>query len=140
MTRKPTWSLLLALAVSACGQHEGAAKACTPPRDYWQSPHFIGGLAVPIAQVTLDHSNRLYLSGKPISARQLSVELDKINKVTAPDLQVFLDTEMGADCAMLDAVRDQIDRSLNCRASGRCAEGSRTVWKEWPIPPGTPPS
>jgi hypothetical protein len=138
--RKPGWHLLLALAVSACGRQEEPAKACTPPRDRWQSPHFIGGLEVPIVQITLDHRNRLYLSGKPITARQLAVELGEINKITSPDLQVFLDTEMGANCAMLDAVRDQIDRSLNCKASGRCAEGSRTVWKEWPIPPGTPPS
>jgi hypothetical protein len=132
--------LLLALALSACGRQKVTAKACTPPRDYWQSPHFIGGLDVPAALVSLDHQNHLYLWGKPITARQLSSELNKINKVTNPDVPVFLDTEMGADCAILDAVRDQIDRSLNCEASGRCAEGSRIVWKEWPIPPGTPPS
>jgi hypothetical protein len=88
----------------------------------------------------LDHRDQLYLGGEPITRRQLSAELEQINKVTGPDMPVFLDTEMGADCAILEAVRDQIDRSLSCKTSGRCAEGSRTVWKKWPLPAGAAPS
>lgn len=134
----PMFVVLLALA--ACAKAPVADKACTPPRDYWQKPHFIRGLDPLSLQVTIDHQNQIYLSGKPISQTELKKQLTHVASIDNPVVDVFLETEMGADCEVLKTVRDLIDQSMNCRQSGQCAEGSRTVWNEWPPPPGSPAS
>lgn len=53
---------------------------------------------------------------------------------------VFLETETGTPCALIEAIRDELDRRLRCRDEGRCAEGIWRVWQDMPLPPGTPPS
>ena len=142
MIRTSAGLLLFALALPSCQRRPEAeqTKACTAPRTYWQQPHFTGGLETLVGQVSLDHRSQVYYAGKPVSLDQLSARLNAANKVTNPDLIILLDTEMGADCAILDSVRNRIDRAMNCKTSQRCAEGSRTVWNALPVPPGTPPS
>lgn len=134
-------SLLVASLVALCGcDSEPPSRACTPPRDYWQKPHFIGGLEPVRFQVTVDHQSRVDIGGRKASMDELAKHLALVAAIQNPAPQVLLDTEMGAECRTIEAVRHQIDRSMNCRTSGQCAEGSRTVWMELPLPPGTPPA
>ena len=144
MARWPALALLIVASLAGCEGREGrlptATRACTPPREYWQKPHYIGGLIAPYTRISLDHQNHVFMSGKLATPQQLTAELEKLYAVTNPDMPILLDTEMGADCAALEALRNKIDRAMKCRASGRCAEGSFVVWMETPPAPGTPPS
>lgn len=91
-------------------------------------------------QVSVDHNSYVYVQGHRVSVGALEKQLRGAAAIHNPDVIVALDTEMGASCEMLDRVRDAIDRAMDCRDSGGCAEGSRLVWKNWPMQPGTPPS
>jgi hypothetical protein len=125
---------------SACNQQQPPSVACTAPRGYWQKPHFIGGLEMPKLEVTIDHDSFIYVKGQRVTLAQLESQLRRAATIHNPDVGVALDTEMGASCKTLEEVRDIVDRTTNCRQSGRCAEGSRVVWMNWPSPPDTPPS
>jgi len=136
-------SLIAALSVGAllgCDSHPKIDRACTAPRGYWQQPHNIDGLERPYAQVSIDHASSLYLQGRRIGVGELEKQLRTAASIHSPEIDVFLDTEMGADCRTVEATRDLIDRTMNCRSSNQCAEGSREIWRNWPAPPGTPPS
>ncbi len=59
----------------------------------------------------------------------------------SPEPVTLLETEMGAPCALVERVRDEMERRLHCSGfRGLCAEGIWKVWQETPLPPGTPPS
>lgn len=88
-------------------------------------------------KVALDKAGALYWNGKPIHSDALEKYL-ALQPTLNPQPIIFLETEMGAPCASLDAVRDQIERHIHCAESGRCNEGILTVWDNIPRPPGTP--
>jgi hypothetical protein len=136
------WAAMsLGLTVTcACERHAPPSAACTAPRTYWQQPHNTDGLSPVQLQVSIDHNSFVYVQGGRVTVPELQRQLRGAAAIHNPDVIVALDTEMGASCGMLEKVRDAIDQAMDCRASGRCAEGSRIVWKNWPLPPGTPPS
>jgi ABC-type siderophore export system fused ATPase/permease subunit len=90
-------------------------------------------------KVALDRTGAIYWNGKPISAKKLDEYL-ALMPTMDPEPWIFLETEMGAPCASLDAVRDQIEKRMHCAEGGRCNEGIMTVWDNIPNPPGTPVS
>lgn len=47
---------------------------------------------------------------------------------------------MGVSCTVLDNLRDQIERHIDCSTGYLCNEGIKTVWNHTPNPPGTPVS
>jgi hypothetical protein len=55
-----------------------------------------------------------------------------------PEPAVFLETEMGVPCDLVERVRDEIDKEMACKTGGRCDEGIFSVWKALPTPPRTP--
>jgi hypothetical protein len=71
---------------------------------------------------------------------ELNYQLSMMPRFGPPPVNVFLETEMGADCALIEKVRDAFDRNLHCKQSGQCAEGILSLWQHWPVKPGTPPS
>jgi hypothetical protein len=95
---------------------------------------------VPGISFEIDHSSKLYQDGNPITLGQLSERLSQISKIDNPRMPVHLETEMGADCAVVEKVRDIFEQHLDCSEFGQCAEGNKDIWRHWPIPPGTPPS
>ena len=90
-------------------------------------------------RLSLDQHGVIHWEGHVRSFAQLSHYLGIVATMT-PTPHVFLETEMGAPCAVLERVRDEMDRRLQCRTEHSCAEGIWTVWEATPIPPGTPVS
>jgi hypothetical protein len=70
----------------------------------------------------------------------LTYQLSMMSKFGPPPVDVYLATEMGADCGVVEEVRNAFDMELKCKESGQCAEGIRSLWQNWPMKPGTPPS
>jgi hypothetical protein len=128
-------ALMALLLASGCAQE--AQKACSPPRSTWAKPRSFG--LVVLNKVALDRTGALYWNGKPISAPALEKYL-ALQPTLDPEPWIFLETEMGAPCDRLDAVRDQVERYMHCSEGGRCNEGIMTVWDNIPGPSGGPVS
>jgi hypothetical protein len=148
MMRRPGAAVLLGLAVAACGSRNDpapvnamqTARACTPPRSYWLQPvQLDGGLSAPTARLSLDQHGVIHWEGHVTTFARLSQNLGIVATMN-PRPNVFLETEAGVPCALLEQVRDEMDRRLQCRAEGSCAEGIWIVWEVTPPPPGTPVS
>lgn len=148
----PMILLTLAASTAACrpadGNNAGAATAngaqtamaCTPPRAHWMRPAPLSeGMGPPIWRISLGHQGRIHWAGRVTTLPQLSHYLGIVATMN-PRPHIFLETEMGVSCTLLEQVRDEMDRRLQCRTEGSCAEGIWTVWEATPIPPGTPPS
>jgi hypothetical protein len=131
---------LLAASLAACSNQPEHPRACAPPRFYWQQPHNIDGLPQPHVTVQIDHNSKIYFEGAPFRMDELTYQLSMMPKFGPPRVDVYLETEMGADCAVVEQVRNAFDKELNCKASGQCAEGIRSLWQRWPVKPGTPPT
>jgi hypothetical protein len=131
--RFPTVGLILLLI--GCARAE--PQACQPPRSYWQKPHNLVGLMPPMNIISLLRDGSIDWNGKQVSSERLSQYLDLSHGMN-PEPNIFLQTEMGVPCRKLEAVRDQMDRSLECKkAYSHCAEGVLSVWKNLPTPPGS---
>ncbi|MGP7797128.1 ExbD/TolR family protein [Sphingomonas sp. CLY1604] len=127
---------IAAMLIVACSQHD--PRACKTPRSYWQEPYKFGGIEPIMSVVALTHGGTIYWNGTAVSRAQLNEYL-KISHGLNPEPHIFLETEMGVSCEALEAVRDQIDRQLDCRKPySRCSEGIRSVWGNLPSPPGGP--
>lgn len=114
--------------------------ACTPPLTHWgKGPINFNGLLPGLIKVSLDSKGTIYWDGKEISGTKLSDYLGRVQKME-PQPIVFLETQMGAPCETLDQLRSEMDRKLACDEYGPCFEGILSVWREMPMPPGTPPS
>lgn len=127
--------ILTIVAASACSRE--APKACSPPRSTWGHPRSFG--LVVLNRISLDRSGKIYWNGKPVSRETLDRYL-ATGRTLNPEPWIFLETEMGASCASVEAVRDQVEKQVDCATGYRCNEGIMTVWENTPIPPGTPPS
>jgi hypothetical protein len=145
------WRTLVALLVVVCGVAacggaptdnvaERVDRACTPPRSHWipRGP-LDAGMNAPVNFLSVDRNGAIYWNGRPTSLPQVSEYLALIATMN-PLPATFLETETGAPCALVERVRDEMERRLNCRGAGLCAEGIWRVWQETPIPPGTPAS
>ena len=132
---------LMAAGLGSCSQPSEPLRACTPPRAHWVRPYCLGcGLQVLGVSFEIDHSSKLYQDGKPIKLEQLSKGLSQISMIDNPRIPVHLETEMGAECAVVEKIRDMFEKHLDCGEFGQCAEGNKDIWRHWPVPPGTPPS
>jgi len=119
---------------------ESSAQACTPPRAHWTRQAALdAGLTPPINYLSVDRNGAIYWNGQPSNVAHVSEFLAVVATMN-PRPHTFLETEMGAPCALVERVRDEMDRRLNCRAGGQCAEGIWRVWQQTRIPAGTPPS
>ena len=88
--------------------------------------------------VALTHDGSIYWNGTEISRAKLDRYLTLSHGLN-PEPNVFLETEMGGACSTLEAVRDQMDKALECRQPyARCSEGIQSVWRDLPSPPGAP--
>lgn len=138
--------IAMASGLAACGgtatnnTTASLARACTPPRSHWlpQGPLNVG-VSAPTNRISLDRNAAIYWNGQPTTLPRLQEYLSLIATLE-PEPVTFLDTEMGTPCALVEGVRDEMDRRLHCGAEGLCAEGVWKVWQATPIPPGTPPS
>jgi hypothetical protein len=135
--RWPGLLLGSALAVSGCAPKP--PQACTPPRSYWHRPPGFDGLHPPIQLVGIDRNGAVYWDGKLTSQPRFTTSLKAVHAMN-PAPEVFLEVEAGVPCAALEAVRDEMDRQMDCRGGGACAEGVRSIWAGVEAPPGTPPS
>ena len=127
----PLMLLGAALVLSGCTSE--ADKACKPPRSLWQKPRNFVGLMPKMNYVSITHHGRLHWNGKPVSSATLTQMLRQSYELS-PQPVAFLETEMGAPCEVLDAVRKQMDDALKCNESALCAEGIQIVWSELPTP------
>jgi len=90
-------------------------------------------------KIALDRAGKIYWNGREVTPRTLDKYLAVMPRMN-PEPWIFLETEMGAPCASLDAVRDQVEKHMHCERGGRCNEGIMTVWDNASNPPGTPVS
>lgn len=79
------------------------------------------------------------MNGKPVSREALDKYL-ALGVAMNPEPWVFLETEMGASCASVEAIRDQIEQHVDCATGYRCNEGIMTVWDNTPSQRGVPVS
>ena len=85
-----------------------------------------------LTKVGLDRTGALYWNGKPVDRQALDKNLSMLPTMN-PEPWVFLETEMGAPCASLEALRDQIEKHMQCaKNSWRCNEGVMTLWDNVP--------
>lgn len=87
----------------------------------------------------MDKDDKIYWNGKQVSRRTLDRYL-ALGPTLNPEPSIFLETEMGASCAAIEALRDQVEKHLDCKSGSRCNEGILTVWDNIPGPPGRPVS
>jgi len=128
------------LALLGCSKPTPKTQACTPPRDYWTKPHNFVGLVPVRNDLSLDRRGGLFWNGESISAEKLHTYLRATHQMS-PEPFVFLQTEMGVSCDALEAVRKEMEESLECRKPySACAEGILSVWRKLPSPPGAPVS
>lgn len=105
----------------------GAPSTCTPPRGGWLPRSNGSGSEPPLRTViALRRSGALYWNETPVRQSQLNSYL-AISHTLNPEPDVLLEVETGAPCAVLTRVRNAMDRNLECRASGRCAETEMRV-------------
>ena len=131
------WQLIFLAGLMAAGCSTEAPKACSPPRSTWGHPRSFG--LVVLNMIALDRAGRTYWNGQQVSREALDNNLAQSSTLN-PEPWIFLETEMGASCAALDGIRDQIEKHLDCSTGYRCNEGIMTVWDRVPSPPGTPVS
>ncbi len=127
--------LFLSLMATSCSTE--VPKACSPPRPTWGHPRSFG--LVVLNKIALDRAGRTYWNGEAVSHGALDQRLAQGSTLN-PEPWVFLETEMGASCAAVNAIRDQIEKRVDCSTGYRCNEGIMTVWDRTPSPPGTPVS
>jgi hypothetical protein len=89
--------------------------------------------------VGVDRNGSVYWDGNRLSPARFTATLTAVHRMN-PAPEVFLEVEAGVPCAALEAVRDEMDRTMDCRGGGGCAEGVRSIWAGVEAPPGTPPS
>jgi hypothetical protein len=130
-------TVLFGIGLVLAGCTVAPKQACTPPSGHWQKPHNLVGLMPAMNYLAITHDGALHWNGKPISSARLSEYL-RLSHHLNPEPTVFLETEMGTPCHALDAVRKKMDEALECKKSGRCAEGIERVWRELPTPAGRP--
>ena len=126
---------LALLLLGGCAK--GHQQACSGRRATWRHPHNFEGLVPPIHMLSITAAGGLFWNGKAISWETLRRYLALSHRLN-PEPTVFLQTEMGVSCDVVERVRDEMDREMDCRNGGRCAEGILSVWKALPNPPGTP--
>ena len=103
--------------IAACAKPEAGndtqvtSRACTPPTAHWMRQGNFEGLMPPINRLSLDRNGVIHWNGRQTSLPQLSEYLGIVHGMN-PEPIVFLDTEMGAPCALLEAIRDEMDRRL----------------------------
>jgi hypothetical protein len=127
-------------ALSTCSKEQGAERACSPPRDNWQQPANTDVIDYAKVDVAIDRHGKIYSEGDQVTLADLERRLSVIPRDDAPTTRIFLETEMGASCRVVESVRETFDKALNCRQPHRCNEGIQTLWKKLPVAPGTPPS
>ncbi len=131
------WRLTLLTGLMATGCTTEAPKACSPPRSTWGHPRSFG--LVELKRIALDRAGKTYWNGEKVSREALDKHLAQ-SPTLNPEPWVFLETEMGTSCAAVEAIRDQIEKHVDCSTGFRCNEGIMTVWDKTPSPPGTPVS
>ncbi|GAA0670730.1 hypothetical protein GCM10009102_21900 [Sphingomonas insulae] len=128
MSRRTLTLLPIAAAgmvVTACSPHD--PRACTPPRSYWPVPRAPIGIQPITSVIALTRDGAIRWNGDSVSFAALRQYLETSHRLN-PEPQIVLDTEMGISCRMLERVRNQMDRALECRKPyARCAEGLRPV-------------
>ena len=127
------------LLLTSCERDQ--RRACSPPLSSWGDPHDFSGLLPPVVRVSLNQAGGAYWNGAKVSSRLLVQRFTAVRTMRPPQPIVFLETEMGAPCERVDAIRAEMERILHCSEErGVCAEGIMTVWEHTPSPPETPPS
>jgi len=125
---------LVLLLLSGCAK--GHQQACSGRRATWRHPHNFEGLVPPVNTLSITATGGLFWNGQAISWETLRRYLALSHRLN-PEPTVFLETEMGVPFDVVERVRDEMDKELDCREGGRCAEGILSVWKGLPTPPGT---
>lgn len=92
-----------------------------------------------VNRLSVDRNGAIYWNGRPSSLVRVSEYLTIVAGMN-PQPFTFLETEMGTPCGLVETVRDEMERRLQCQDGGPCAEGIWLVWRHTPVPPGTPPS
>ena len=124
--------MMVALFGAGCQERGAVERACTPPPAAWPKPHPHMGPDIPTFRVSLDRNGAIYLDGEGLRFSDLSLRLQEIAALRAPEPAVILETEMGVPCKALDEVRVLMNQRLACDKGGHCDEGVQTVWQDLP--------
>lgn len=115
---------LALLLLGGCAK--GPEHACSGRRDYWHRPHNFEGLVPQINMLSITATGTIYWNGQAISWATLRRYLALSHRLN-PEPTTFLEAEMGVPCDVVERVRDEMDKELDCRHGGRCDEGIFSV-------------
>lgn len=100
-------SVLFALVLAAA-----PANGCAGPRPGWLTPAILPP-NLPFNRITLTGRDEILWNGMPVTWQILHQYLGVVATMTPLPLTILV-PEHDADCALLEAVRDEIDSSLPC--------------------------
>ncbi len=109
------------LAMTGCDGRSTYAASCNEPREGWiRSPD--GWHNVPRNEVAIARDGALYWNGGEVSRPILQANLAVVPRLNPyPATVLRIDAE--AQCSIVKAVREEMDKALTCRTSYRCGEG-----------------
>jgi hypothetical protein len=123
-------SILFALALAAA-----PASGCAGPRPGWLTPVILPP-NLPFNRITLTARDEILWNGMPVTWQILHQYLGIVATMNPLPLTILVPGN-DADCALLEAVRDEIDAALPC-ADRVCGEGAG-AWTEQDLQPPPPP-
>lgn len=112
--------LLAVFTLVGCDDVKMTAPGCRPPKPGWLRP----------GAVLEEHGIRNHVAlgpdgiswnGEPVGCGQLLRYLEISHSIN-PEPQVLLDVRPGVDCALVEAVRNEMQSASGC-APGKCGEG-----------------
>ncbi|HEV7658791.1 MAG TPA: hypothetical protein VGO55_02985 [Allosphingosinicella sp.] len=123
-------SVLFALALAAA-----PANGCAGPRPGWLAPVLLPP-SRHFNRITVSARDGILWNGAPVTRPILRQYLDFVANMTPVPLTI-LAPRHDADCALIEALRDEIEAALPCAAQV-CGEGAG-AWTEHDLLPAPPP-
>jgi len=136
---KAAGALALCLLVAGRGPAAPEPRECPGPRPGWLAPRDGLPHLTVFNRLTISRDNRLAWNRVPVS-RETVRDYFRIVSTMQPLPFTILAPDRGVDCALLEAIRDDMAAALPC-AEGACGEG-RGRWGDGfggrrPPPPGS---
>jgi hypothetical protein len=125
-------SVLLAVALAAA-----PANGCAGPRPGWLAPS-VQPPSVSLNRVAFWGRDQLLWNGVPITRQILRQYLGLVGSIEPLPLTIVVPRD-DVDCALLEAVRDEIEAALPCAAQV-CGDGAGAWREEDLLPPPPPPA
>lgn len=124
---KAAGALVLCLLVAGQAPAAPERRDCPGPRPGWATPRDGMPHLAMFNRITISRDNRLAWNREPVTRAMLRDYFDTLSEMR-PLPFTILAPDPGVDCALLEAIRDDMAAALPC-AEGACGEG-RGRWSD----------